>query len=279
MFRHREDRVPVALIATLTALDILVYCLVDQPLLLAGYFLLTIVPKGLVSAFNHHHQHVPTFRRTGLNRALEVMYGLHTGMPTHLWTLHHVLGHHLNYLDQEKDQSRWKRKDGTQMGVLEYAFVTALTAYPRALAVGKRHRRLLAPFIGWSTVTWGIALGLTWMKPMAGALVFLVPMMTCLVYTSWVTYDHHAGLESDSPFEGSFNIMNRWFNLLTGNLGYHTAHHYKQGIHWSRLPALHAEIAHKIPARCYVRSTFDRFLPISEGATELGPCGAADAAE
>lgn len=279
MFRHHEDRVPVALIAALTALDVLVYGLVDQPLVFAAYFVLTIVPKGLVSAFNHHHQHVPTFRRTGLNRALEVMYGLHTGMPTHLWTLHHVLGHHLNYLDQTKDESRWKRADGSRMGMLEYAFATAATAYPRAFAVGRRHRRLLTPFLGWSAVTWGIAIGLTWLRPLAGAMVFLLPMLTCLVYTAWVTYDHHAGLDTDSHFEGSFNIMNRWFNRLTGNLGYHTAHHYRQGVHWSRLPALHAQIAHQIPARCYVQSTFDRWLPDSDRAADLGACEAADAAE
>jgi fatty acid desaturase len=55
--------------------------------------------------------------------------------------------------------------------------------------------------------------------------------------------------------------MNRWFNYLTGNLGYHTAHHYKQGLHWSKLPALHDEIVHKIPDECMVKSTFDAFLP------------------
>jgi fatty acid desaturase len=35
--------------------------------------------------------------------------------------------------------------------------------------------------------------------------------------------------------------------MVTGNLGYHTAHHYKQGVHWSKLPALHEKIKDKIP--------------------------------
>jgi fatty acid desaturase len=92
-------------------------------------------------------------------------------------------------------------------------------------------------------------------------MVFLLPMIVTHFYTAWVTYDHHAGLATDSPFEGSYNIVNRWFNRLTGNLGYHTAHHYKQGVHWSRLPELHEQIKDRIPAHCYTRSVFDAFLP------------------
>jgi hypothetical protein len=32
-------------------------------------------------------------------------------------------------------------------------------------------------------------------------------------------------------------------------------------VHWSKLPELHARIAHQIPARLYRKSTFDDFLP------------------
>jgi len=46
------------------------------------------------------------------------------------------------------------------------------------------------------------------------------------------------------------------FNFLTGNLGYHTAHHYKQGLHWSKLPELHASIAHRIPPQLQRNARF-----------------------
>jgi fatty acid desaturase len=64
-------------------------------------------------------------------------------------------------------------------------------------------------------------------------------------------------LHTDNEFEASYNITGRLFNLLTGNLGYHTAHHHKQGLHWSQLPALHEQIKDKIPAQLYRKSTFD----------------------
>lgn len=261
LFRHSEDQGPVALIAALTVLDVCMYVTVDNPLALSLYFLLMVIPKGIVSAWNHHHQHVPMFRSKPLNRLLELVFGLHTGMPTNMWVLHHVLGHHLNYLDQTKDESRWRRRDGRTMGELEYTFSIACTAYPRALAVGRRHPRALRPFLIYGSLVWAVALLLTWARPLPGLLLFLLPMVTTLFFTAWVTYDHHTGLESDSPFEASHNILNPWFNWLTGNLGYHTAHHYRQGVHWSRLPALHAQIEERIPRHCFTKSLFDVWLP------------------
>ena len=40
------------------------------------------------------------------------------------------------------------------------------------------------------------------------------------------------------------------YNRMTGNLGYHTAHHSEHGLHWSKLPVLHTELAREIPATC-----------------------------
>jgi len=274
VFRYAEDRLAVLLITILTAIDFVVYVSVDSVWLLLGYMLLMILPKGMVSAWNHHHQHVHTFRSTPLNRLLEVSYGLHTGMPTNMWVLHHVLGHHVNYLDQTKDESRWMRKDGTTMGEAEYGLVVGLTSIPRAIGVGRRHPKALRQFLIFGGMTFALAGLLTYLRPLAGLFVFVLPMVIIVFYTSWVTYDHHVGLHTDDPFEGSFNIMNRWFNITTGNLGYHTAHHYKQGVHWSKLPELHERIKHRIPAQLYTKSIFDKVLPDAEPA---GPLPAADA--
>jgi fatty acid desaturase len=261
LFKHTEDRVPVAIALSLTALDIAAYFTLNSGWVLAAYMVFMIMPKGILCAWNHHHQHVHTFRSNALNRLLELSYALHTGMTTHAWLLHHVLGHHLNFLDQERDESGWKRKDGTVMPMLEYTLVTALTAYPRAYRVGKRYPAQQRVFLTYTALTVLLLAGLVWLKPMQGLMLFVVPMMISLVYTTWVTYDHHAGLPTHDEFQASHNNMNRWFNRLTGNLGYHTAHHHRQGVHWSRLPQLHERIADRIPAHLYRKSTFDVLLP------------------
>ena len=139
VIKHPADRLPVILILSLTVLDFIVYFLVDNAWLLVGYLLLGIFPKGCICAWNHHHQHRPTCYTTPFNRILELSYALHTGVTTNLWLLHHVLGHHHNYLDQNLDESRWRRKDGKTMGVIEYTLNVAVTSYYRGYLVGKKY--------------------------------------------------------------------------------------------------------------------------------------------
>ncbi|GGK82790.1 fatty acid desaturase [Amphritea balenae] len=260
VFRYKEDRWPVAIILMLTVIDFVLYFTVDDLLQLSAYYLLMIIPKGTICAWNHHHQHLFTFRNNALNRSLEFFYALHTGVTTHLWRLHHVLGHHLNFLDQEKDESRWMRKDGSKMGVIEYTWDVAITAYPRGYTVGKRHPKQLKPFLIYSLITFLVVALLVWYKPVPALLLFVLPMITSLLFTAYVTYEHHSGLDTENEFEASYNNLNPMFNRLTGNLGYHTAHHHKQGVHWSRLPELHASIADKIPEYLYQKSIITRTL-------------------
>ncbi len=249
MIRNSSDRAPVTLVLALSIIDFLIYFMVDDVWWLAGYTLLVIMPKGLICAWNHHHQHTLTFHAKPLNRLLEFFYALHTGVTTNLWVLHHVLGHHKNFLDQERDESGWKRANGGTMGVLEYTLTIACTAYYRGFQVGKKHPRVQRNFLLYSILTLaGVAL-LCWFRFVPALFVFLLPMLVSLLFTVWVTYEHHSGLDTDEEFHASYNNSNRLFNFLTGNLGYHTAHHYRQGLHWSKLPELHESIKHLIPPR------------------------------
>jgi fatty acid desaturase len=52
-------------------------------------------------------------------------------------------------------------------------------------------------------------------------------MITGLAITVYTTYHHHSGLEEEDPYKSSYNIVTPWYNFVTGNLGYHTAHHLK----------------------------------------------------
>lgn len=251
LFKHQEDRIPVLVIALFSAADFSAYFILDNSWLLFAYWILMIWPKGVICAWNHHHQHTPTFKSAALNRVLEQIYALHTGVTSKLWVLHHVLGHHHNYLDQKKDESRWKRISGAPMGRVEYTLNVALTAYYRGYLVGKKHPRPFKIFVASSLVTLLLVASLTWYRPAPAFFCFILPMMSSLLFTAWVTYGHHAGLDVDDVFAASHNNVSPIYNLLTGNLGYHTAHHFKQGVHWSRLPELHDTIKDKIPEHLY----------------------------
>jgi len=270
LFRHPEDRIPVLLFACVFALDLTVYFTAQSWWLPLLWFGVMIIPKGWISAWNHHHQHLTMFRHAVPNRLLEIIFGFQTGVTSHTWFLHHVVGHHLNYMDQEKDESTWKRPDGTTMGEVEYALKTALTAYPRAYSVGReRHPKALRIFLSMIAVQVALLGVLFWHNAYNALFVFLLPMCVSIYVTSWATYFHHVGLETKKHQEASYNILHAGYNLMTGNLGYHTAHHTKQGLHWSKLPQLHAQMARDIPANLYRQPGIPFVWGASEAKLEL----------
>lgn len=255
-FNYKADRVPFFIIITYFIVDIIIYLNVDSVLFLIIWFLLGIWPKGNICAWNHHHQHCLTFKNSFFNRLLEIMYGLQTGIFGFTWVLHHNLGHHLNYLDQTKDESRWKNSKGKTMGRLRYTAEVSATSYLRAYKVGLKHPKVFKNFLMMFFVTLIIAGVLTYYRPISALLIFWIPMLVSLILTADATYAHHHGLDAQDPTKASRNISSPWYNRLTGNLGYHTAHHIKFGIHWSKLPKLHEKIKADIPKECYVQPMF-----------------------
>ena len=247
MFNFSSDRIPVLIILALSGLDFYLFFTIKSVSVLFSYWLVMMLPKMLICAWNHHHQHIGTFKNKALDRLLEFFYAFHTGVTTHLWRLHHVLGHHLNYLDQNKDESRWKHKSGKTMGEIFYSFSVALTAYSRGYKVGGQYPKIQREFVLYTAITFSILALLFWLNPIAAFFLFLLPMVTSLLLTAWTTHQHHSGLDTDNVFAASRNNVGRFYNILTGNLGYHTAHHYKQGVHWSKLPEIHKQIKSKIP--------------------------------
>ena len=232
-FRFKQDIIPVFIILTISALDFYLFFTLDNLLILFIYFTLMIIPRGLICSWNHHHQHSSVFKNKTLNRILEVFYALHTGATTNVWVLHHNLGHHRYYMDQEKDQSKWKKKDGSAMGYWRYSLEVTLTSYTRAWEVGNKHKQQQKDFLKYGILTLLILSFLTILNPINALFLFIIPMVLSLFLTAQATFKHHVGLDTKDKYAASYTDMNSFWNLLTGNLGYHTAHHVKPNAHWS----------------------------------------------
>lgn len=89
-------------------------------MVLTAWIIITLTPRGGACAYNHHHQHLSVFRIKILNRLLDLVYGLQTGITSQGWVLHHSLGHHAHYLDRD-DESRWRRESGSRMHELMHS--------------------------------------------------------------------------------------------------------------------------------------------------------------
>ncbi|NJN23115.1 MAG: fatty acid desaturase [Acaryochloridaceae cyanobacterium RL_2_7] len=254
--KKKIDYYPITVVLLLFAIDISVFFLSPSVWFTLLWSACGLYLKGAICCWNHNHQHNNFFKVAWANRLLEFILGLQTGIVGEAWVLHHTRGHHLNYLDQSKDESAWKSADGRTMGRIEYTFRVTTMAYPLALKVGQNHPKSRKKLVENLWITGGIVgilMAINWVNAL---ILFAVPMVILLTMTISTTYDHHSGLDTDNPYEATYNITNRWYNLLTCNLGYHTAHHLQCARHWSQLPQLHEEIKDKIPSTLYREAGF-----------------------
>jgi len=251
LLRYTADWRPVSIVLGAFLLHVAVFWWAS-PLVALLALPPIFVLSTMVAAFNHHHQHVNVFKSNVLNRVYDLVLAVQTGVGPYTWVLHHNLGHHQNYLNQppcvSPDESHWTRKDGTQMGRIEYTLHTFLHHQVDVFRVGLKHPKVFRRYLAMKVPCYAfIAIGL-YIDPLNYLLVFFVPSLMALVHTCWATYEHHAGHPADHHVSASVNRENALFNLLTCNLGLHTAHHMKPGLHWSELPTLHESIRPQIPA-------------------------------
>lgn len=252
MFRYQEDRVPIMIFMGLFAIDIFAFYSISNLWLLSLYSMIAFLPKSMITSWNHHHQHLHVFKKEPFNFLLELMYGFQTGVLASGWVLHHNLGHHRKYLNGYEDESRWVNKDNNQMSCFRYTVEISLLAYPLIVRNGwSLNRQELRRFLLGITCHGTIFACFAMINPSAAVIIFLLPSVAGLFATVWHTYQHHAGLYTTQHEEASWNVLDPVYNLLTGNLGYHSAHHISCGVHWSKLPDLHERIAHKIPSHLY----------------------------
>jgi len=252
LLKYKADRGPVAYVSAVFLLRLAMVAFTTPLVCVMGVVPLAVLGM-FVAPINHHHQHVNSFRAGWLNRLYDVMLSLQSGVGPYGWVLHHNLGHHVHYLNQpphdHPDESSWTRRDGTQMGRVEYTVRLLLHHQIDIVRVGLRHPKYFRYYIFMKLPIWGlIGVGL-WLRPIETTLIFLLPAFLTLLHTIWATYEHHAGCPQDSHLVASLNRENRIYNVLTGNLGLHTAHHKRPGLHWSLLPQLHAEIRSQIPEK------------------------------
>mgnify|MGYP000341285931 FL=1 len=121
-----------------------------------------------------------------------------------------------------------------------------------ALAEGRARRKTLLPKLAMEL---GIQTALTVVglvyAPILTIAFFIVPNLFTAFLVWWQSYPHHHEMGTASIYEASVTEEGHWHNLVTFNIGHHTAHHEKPTLHWSLLPKRTDTIRHLVHERCF----------------------------
>ena len=247
LYRYREDIMPSLIVLGVFAIQLYTFFHIQSLWTVAAVMLGLLSFSAMPGSISHNHHHVPTFRSAWLNRPYEMLLFLETGVLPFAWTLHHNLGHHKDYLDQEKDPANWRLPDGRVMSRVRYDVVGALRIYPEIFRIGRDFPVLFRRFKVWSIVALALLGTFVLLDPVKALLLFIAPIPVMYLGLMDNTYMQHSDLDTSSELTASRNTTSRLYNFISWNLGYHTAHHMKPNVHWSRLPGVHARLAWQIP--------------------------------
>ncbi|MGV0760609.1 fatty acid desaturase [Tistrella mobilis] len=247
IFRNPIDVWPASVIVALFVALFAIYFYVENVWWMIAASVVLLPARLSIVAYNHNHIHSFTFVNPMLNRILEVMMFFQTGTTPVSGALNHVIGHHANYFKPEQDTLNWRRPDGSAMGAHEFSIRAALHHYPSCITLSRGKKTLRRTFLIYAAICAVLLAAVVIYDPLAATIVFLVPMLMMIYVLKYAAYAHHSGLPIGDDYTASRTNTGRFYNWLTWNAGYHAAHHFRQALHWSQLPAYHAELAARMP--------------------------------
>ena len=225
-----------------------------------------------ISSINHNIGHVPMWNNRTLNVITEYVAGTLQGAPLFLFKTVHIDSHHL-YNQGEEDATRVARA-GDHNHLIGYITYPAYSIVPvrklrneylKSLSSGSPEFRKVIIQHVLLFILWSVAFSIDWQRTL---LLIIVPQLIGIHFLMASNYLQHAQCDVGSKYNHSRNFTGRLFNLLFLNVGYHTAHHLRDRIHWSELPAMHEEIKGQIrPELC--KSSFLGYILVDLGLKPL----------
>ncbi len=209
---------------------------------------LTIILTISACCAKHNHTHCPTFRLRTLNRMLDLWLTLLTGSSTTGIRVAHQVRHHSH--NQSADdfvRSSLVSHMPPATAVLCYVPYVIRESWSHTTQDFQHNKRNKLRHALWQEriLLWFFILLLLWLNPLKFILLLLVPWIAGQWFLIAVNLPQHDGLEEQSTWNHSRNVINTSSNWIFLNNGFHTAHHARPALHWSALPAWHQE--HVIP--------------------------------
>src|SRR5579871_931405 len=210
-----------------------------------------------LQSISHNFIHNPFFSSIWLNRAYSVLETIAIGVP-HVFYHHYHMNHHWGDNDAKgpdgttKDWSSiYRYGRGNQPEAFwKYCLVSffRVEVGPVIRTVIRRGRAEVI-----QAVVETIVLAAYWITMLLVDWQYFVYFYLPSYYLGWVLsyaegYLEHYGSQPGNYFANSVSSYNWWYNLLWFNNGYHQEHHWDPKMHWTRMRALHEQIAPQLSA-------------------------------
>ena len=246
MLRYRADRRTLGILTSYGVLFIGGWMLSPSGPLLWAWVAVLSGNAWLCAVVAHNTVHCPVFTRRWANRAFQVWVSLSYGFPISEYIPGHNLSHH-RYTQAREDVMRTS-KVRFRWNLLNFlCFFPAVT--PAILRGNARFRKLRGEkAAAWrrqllleATAVWGVKVALLLVDWRKALLLLVIPHLVANYGIVTINLLWHDGCDAEHPFNHSRNFVGPLLNFLTVNNGYHGIHHLEPGLHWSLLPAAHAE--------------------------------------
>lgn len=261
--RYRSDLRSLAFVAATLVLLLAPHATAPPAFLAIPWIAATAFACFVASIINHNHMHCQVFAHRvaniPFNLALSVARG-HTASGV-------IVPHNLNHHVHTSDGQDWIRPGlaGAGLGwrrLLRFVLhastnMAVMRVRPGAPALPRSQQgsqRLEKVFLA------AVVLALAWHDWRIFLAYQVLPWLLGLVLLVGVNLLQHDACEPARELGESRNFIGALGNWLCFNNGYHTAHHLRPGLHWSELPALHAQLAPRLPQPGLERASILRFL-------------------
>jgi fatty acid desaturase len=203
-----------------------------------------------VSVMTHNHNHLPMWQ----SKRLDILTGwwltVFYGFPVFAWIPTHNKNHH-RFNNREGDDSITYRisEKNNFLTLISYPTISgyyqqkAIFSYLKETKTKNKEKYWVSVSQYLILILWlATALYVDWHK----ALLFvIIPQQVSLFSVLIFNYVQHVHANEESEWNHSRNFTG-FLNFLLFNNGYHTIHHHKAGLHWSKVPEAHKEIEHNI---------------------------------
>lgn len=256
MLRYREDWRSVACLLAAVTLAVVQWNLPAwNPLLYVPYLFMGIV----VAVISHNHNHLSIWKWKPLNQLTNYVISIHYGHPAIAWVPTHNQNHHkFNNREGDTGQSPGLFPRNNLLSLLTYPTYTGLRQQADIRkflgTLRSKNRTAFAWAVSEYVVFFGFMAFVFWLDWRKALLYYFLPQQFALFWIQVFNYVQHIEADPESKWNHSRNFVSPVLNALLFNNGYHTVHHDKPGLHWSRTPALHREYQKHIHPELLVKS-------------------------